>query len=130
VNTFDKRGQFLLIFFSDSRCTYVKEATEDLRKNYEDLKKLNLDILEVKLEFSDFVDDFQLIRSLDESYIYPWKRVYLFNNKSGKKILRDYNVSGAPLSFLYSRDGILLEVNPNAQKIVESLLVLQESNKQ
>jgi hypothetical protein len=121
ISTFEKRGQFLLILFAPNGCRYDKETFEDLIKNYADFKKLNFDILEVNVTFRDLEYDFQLIQSVDGIYTYLWENGYLFHNPSGQKILRDYNFLGGPRSFLYSRDGILLEVDPNAQKILMHL---------
>jgi hypothetical protein len=125
IHTFDKRGQFLLILFALNSCGYTqaqsKETLDDLIKNYEALKKLNLDILEVNLTFRELEYDFRLIQNLDGIYTYRWENGYLFDNKAGRKIIRDYNFLGWPRSFLYSKDGILLEVDPNVQKILTHL---------
>jgi hypothetical protein len=130
IHTFDKRGQFLLILFAPNSCGYAqaqtKETLDDLIKNYEALKKLNFDILEVNMAFRNLEYDFRLIQSLDGIYTYRWENGYLFDNKAGRKILRDYNFLGNPRSFLYSKDGMLLEVDPTVQKI---LMHLQSNQK-
>jgi thioredoxin-related protein len=117
INTFDKRGQFLLVLFTINGCEYGKEMLEDLRKNYAELKKKKFDILEVNASIN-FEYNFKWIKNLEKIYNYPWEKVYLFDNKLGAKILRDYNMILFPRSFLYSRDGILIEVNPSSEKIL------------
>ncbi len=121
VNTFDKRGKFLLILFSLHGCEFVQKAESDLKKEYETLKGLNFEILEVNMSFAFFDFDKKYLQDIRSVYDYPWNNVYLFKDKNGIDIRRTYNVHSCPRTLLYTPDGILLDVNPSIENILKQL---------
>ena len=121
ISTFDKRGKFLLILFAARSCYAAIDVENELIEHYKELKDLNFEVLRVSLDFHAFQYDYRLLQNIDGIYDYPWESVYLFNDRIGYKIRRNYNILSWPRSFLYSPDGILIEPNPSIESLFNHL---------
>lgn len=123
IKTQDYRGKYLLLDFWGSWCQPCLVKNEELRANYEELQKNDVEILTVMMDYAQKpFDELLMQAALENDPAYPWPQGVLFQDEGAQKLIDHYRAYILPRTLLFDPEGKVIAVDlKTAEELFQAL---------